>query len=82
MRCTPTPSAKGVLVKHFRTNIGSTILRGRGTMMLARLAHVGPTSAQSSRRHQSLAERSFLGSLHIDQLAAYYNGGARSCRGG
>ena len=63
-------------------NIGSTILCGRETMVLARLAHVGPTSAQSSRRHQSLAEQSFLGSLHIDQLAAYYNGGVRNRRGG
>ena len=48
MRLASAPTAKGVLTQQFRTQIGSTILRGRGAMLLARLAHVGPTAAQAA----------------------------------
>lgn len=80
MRLASAPTAKGVLTQQFRTQIGSTIVRGRGAMLLARLSHVGPTPAQAARRIRNISERSFFAQFDIDQLASYYGVGRRGRR--
>lgn len=82
MRLSPAPSANGYLLQQLRVKIGSTILRGRGAMLMAKLSHVGPTAAQASRRNQRMAERTLFHPLDIDQTGAFFNSNGHQGYGG
>ena len=75
MRLSPAPRAKGLLLQQLRVKIGPTILRGQGAMLMAKLSHVGPTAAQTSRRNQRSAERAFFHPLDIERIGDFFCSG-------